>query len=57
MGKNVIQIPSDDGCVYVYDLDANKLKKVCDIFSERDVPDNVRDILLKLDRRVNYSRQ
>jgi hypothetical protein len=57
MWKNVIQIPSDDGCVYVYDVDTARLKKICDIVAEKDVPQNVRDILLKLDRRVNFRQE
>jgi hypothetical protein len=38
-------------------LDTERLRKVCDIVAEKDVPENVRDILLKLERRVNFKQE
>jgi hypothetical protein len=57
MGNNTIQIPADDGCVYVYNVDNNKLKKVCDIVEEKEIPQSVRDILVKLNRRVALNKE
>jgi hypothetical protein len=59
MGENeYIQLKADeDDCVYLYYLDTGRLIKVCAITAEKDVPQNVRDILLKLDRRVNFRQE
>jgi hypothetical protein len=47
MGKYVLQIPADDGCVYVYDIETQLLRKVCDITQTDTVPEVVRETLSK----------
>jgi hypothetical protein len=47
MGKYVLQIPAEDGCVYIYDVETHTLRKLCDITQSDTVPENVRDTLLK----------
>jgi hypothetical protein len=41
MGKHTLQIPSADGCVYVYDVDTQTVKKVCDIVAAKEIPADV----------------
>jgi hypothetical protein len=45
MGKHVIQIPSEDGCLYVYDTDKKTMQKICDIKKLEDIPKDVRETL------------
>jgi hypothetical protein len=45
MGKHIIQIPSADGCTYVYDTDEKTLQKICDIGSAKDIPEDVKETL------------
>jgi hypothetical protein len=45
MGKHVIQIPSADGCIYVYDVDRKTLRKICDIEKLDDIPEDVKETL------------
>lgn len=52
MGNNIIQIPSDDGCVYIYNFDTGKAQKLCDIGSPKDFPDDVKIKLADLQRRT-----
>jgi hypothetical protein len=47
MGKYVLQIPTDDGCVYVYDIETQLLRKVCDITRIDAVPEVVKETLSK----------
>jgi hypothetical protein len=47
MGKYVLQIPADDGCVYVYDIETQLLRKVCDITQTDAVPEAVKETLNK----------
>lgn len=47
MGKYVLQIPVDDGCVYVYDLETQLLRKVCDITQTDVLPEIVKETLNK----------
>lgn len=47
MGKYVLQIPADDGCIYVYDIDTQVLRKVCDITQISAVPEIVKETLRK----------
>jgi hypothetical protein len=47
MGKYVLQIPADDGCDYVYDVETQRLRKVCDITRISDAPEVVRETLGK----------
>ena len=57
MGNNTIHIPLGDGCVFIYDLDTEKLKMVRDVAEGNEVPPHVREILRILQRRVNFSRE
>jgi hypothetical protein len=59
MGKDeYIQLKADeDDCVYMFNPEKGTAKKVCDIVAEKDVPQNVRDILLKLERRMNFKQE
>jgi hypothetical protein len=52
MGKHVIQIPSEDGCLYVYDVDKQTLKKLCDIERLEDIPADVLETLNMANLRV-----
>jgi hypothetical protein len=45
MGKYVLQIPADDGCIYVYDVETRLLRKVCDITQIDSVPEAVKETL------------
>jgi hypothetical protein len=45
MGKHVIQIPSEDGRVYVYDTDKKIIRKICDIERPEDLPADVKETL------------
>ncbi|GMO63762.1 MAG: hypothetical protein Ta2A_11120 [Treponemataceae bacterium] len=47
---NVIQIPSNDGCIYLYNLDTGKAQKICDLVSPKDYPDDVKEKIAKLQR-------
>jgi hypothetical protein len=47
MGKYVLQIPADDGCVYAYDVETCLLRKVCDVTQADRVPEIVRETLEK----------
>jgi hypothetical protein len=47
VGKYVLQIPVDDGCVYVYDLETQLLRKVCDITQTDVLPEIVKETLNK----------
>jgi hypothetical protein len=50
MPLNVIQIPGEDGCVYLYNIDTGKAQKLCDLESPADYPDDVKEKILKLYR-------
>jgi hypothetical protein len=41
VGKHIIQIPSADGYVYVYDADKKTLRKICDVEKPEDIPEDV----------------
>jgi hypothetical protein len=45
MGKHIIQIPSEDGCVYVYDTDEKIIQKISEIKRIKDIPEDVRETL------------
>jgi hypothetical protein len=45
MGKHVLQIPSDDGCIYIYDVDTQTLRKLCGITASYLIPDDVKQTL------------
>jgi hypothetical protein len=47
VGTHVLQIPADDGCVYVYDADTQLLCKVCDIVQMIAAPEIVRETSAK----------
>jgi hypothetical protein len=47
MGKYVLQIPADDGCVYAYDVETCLLHKVCDVTQSDCLPKIVRETLDK----------
>ena len=47
MGKYVLQIPADDDCVYLYDVEAQTLRKLCDITTANSIPDIVKKTLEK----------
>jgi hypothetical protein len=47
VGKHVLQIQADDGCIYIYDVDTQTLRKLCDITTSRLIPDDVRQTLEK----------
>jgi hypothetical protein len=57
MDGDIIQIQSVDGCVYVYNVDTYKIKKVRDIVSEKDLPQDVLRVLDKLHRGVRFDRE
>jgi hypothetical protein len=46
MGKHILQIPSADGCIYLYDADRRTLKKLCEIAKPEDAPADVKETLL-----------
>jgi hypothetical protein len=45
MGKYVLHIPADDGCVYIYDIETRTLSKHCSVTSIFNVPDVVKATL------------
>jgi hypothetical protein len=45
MDKHIIQIPSRDGYVYVYDVDKQTLRKLCPIAKPEDISADVRETL------------
>jgi hypothetical protein len=47
VGKYVLQIPADDGCIYVYDIETQLLRKVCDITQIDALPEIVKETLSK----------
>jgi hypothetical protein len=52
MGKHIIQIPSTDGSIYIYDADSRTLRKICDITEPGDIPADVRETLRILNLNV-----
>jgi hypothetical protein len=56
MGKYSIQIPSADGCVYVYDADNKTLWKICDIEKPEDIPADVKETLRDLDIHIKTGK-
>jgi hypothetical protein len=51
MGKHVIQIPSEDGDIYIYDTDKKTFRKACDVEKLEDLPADVKETL----RTINLS--
>jgi hypothetical protein len=47
MGKYALQIPADDGCVYIYDVETQLLRKLCDVTQINAVPEIVKETLNK----------
>jgi hypothetical protein len=47
MGKYALQIPADDGCVYIYDVETQLLRKLCDVTQINTVPVVVTETLSK----------
>jgi hypothetical protein len=45
MGKYVLQIPADDGSVYIYDVETQLLRRLCDVTQISAVPDTVKETL------------
>lgn len=45
MGKHILQIPSVDGCLYIYDADRKVIQKLCDVKRLEDIPPDVRETL------------
>jgi hypothetical protein len=43
VARHVIQIASQDGCVYVCDVDSGKLWKVCEVKGFSEMPVDVRE--------------
>jgi hypothetical protein len=41
MGKHILQIPADDGCVYLYDVETQELRKLCEIETVCSIPEEV----------------
>jgi hypothetical protein len=56
MGKHVIQIPSEDGCVYVYDTDKKTMRKICDIEKLEDIPQDVKETLRNINLYVETGK-
>ncbi len=50
--NNVIQIPSSDGCIYMFNLDTGKAQKLCDLESPAAFPDDVKNKIADLQRRT-----
>lgn len=46
MSRHILQIPSADGCVYLYDADRKTLQKQCDVKKPEDAPEDVKETLL-----------
>jgi hypothetical protein len=40
VGKRIIQIPSADGCAYVYDADEKALRKICGVEKPEGIPED-----------------
>jgi hypothetical protein len=57
MGKYVLQIPADDGCIYVYDIETQLLRKVCDITQTDAVPEVVKETLNKVHLSIKVKEQ
>jgi hypothetical protein len=57
MGKHVIQIPSEDGCVYVYDADKKTIRKICDIEKPEDLPADVKETLRSINLYVENGKR
>jgi hypothetical protein len=53
MGKHIIQIPSKDGSVYIYDADSKTLRKICDVTGPGDIPEDVCETLRILNLKVS----
>jgi hypothetical protein len=56
MGKHIIQIPSVDGCLYLYDADKKTLRQVRDMEKEDDIPADVKETLRIVNLRVETGR-
>ena len=52
MARHVLHIAADNGCVYLYDTDTNTMRKVSDVTSMSEIPDDVRNVLWKCGLRV-----
>jgi hypothetical protein len=52
MGKHVLQIPADDGSIYIYDVDTRILRRLFDITTECFIPDEVKITLEKANLTV-----
>jgi hypothetical protein len=52
MGKHVIQIPSADGCICVYDADRKTLRKICGTERMEDIPEDAQETLDAVNLRV-----
>jgi hypothetical protein len=54
VGKYVLQIPADDGCVYTYDAETNRLYRVCEVKQENFLPEAVKETLEKAHLTVKW---
>jgi hypothetical protein len=56
MGRHVIQIPSADGRVYVYDTDKKTFWKVCGIEKAEDLPPDVKETLRNINLHIETGK-
>jgi hypothetical protein len=53
MGKYVLQIPDEEGIVYIYDVETHLLYKLCEIKQSYELPENVKATLEKAGLPLN----
>jgi hypothetical protein len=51
MNNNIIRILSNDGCIYVYNVDTNKLKKT-QVVKPEDLPEDVAAYIKRISDRL-----
>jgi hypothetical protein len=57
MGKHVLQVPSADGFIYIYDADRKTLQKIHDIDKLGDIPEDVMETLNAANLRVETGKE
>ncbi|MDR1232501.1 MAG: hypothetical protein LBK61_14000 [Spirochaetaceae bacterium] len=57
MGKYTLQIPAQDGCVYLYDVETCLLRRICDISDTNEVPEIVKETLRKAGLKIANTKK
>ena len=58
INENIIQIPSMDGCIYLFNPETNKWRKICDIDSPfRELPFDVQERIKNMSISISHSNR